>query len=176
MKLEINIPEKINVKLDNNILNVKGPQGEIEKEFKSKLINISMKDKIIYLETINERKNSLSILNTTKSLIENMFSGTEKKYTYVLRGVYSHFPLTLSVKGDNFVINNYLGEKNVKTVKIPKNVEVSIKGKEVYIKSVDKALAGNIAGLIENSAKVLNRDRRIFQDGIYIITKGVQNE
>jgi len=69
-----------------------------------------------------------------------------------------------------------LGEKNPRTIEILDNVEVNIKGKDVIVTSVDKEKAGIVAGMIENNAKVLNKDRRTFQDGVYIVSKGVQNE
>jgi len=176
MKLELEVPKGITVTVTNNIVNVKGSKGTVEKEFKSKVITLKQDSGKIILESKNDRKRVLAILNTTKSIIANMFSGVDKKYTYTLRGVYSHFPITLAIKGKNFVITNYLGEKNPRTIEIPENVEVVIKGKDVVVTSVDKEKAGIIAGLIENNAKVLNRDRRIFQDGVYIISKGVQDD
>jgi ribosomal protein L6P/L9E len=42
--------------------------------------------------------------------------------------------------------------------------------------SVDKEAAGTVAGLMEKISVVKNRDRRTYQDGIYIIEKGVQDE
>lgn len=176
MKLEINIPQGVTVSKKDNFLLVKGKLGELNKEFKSKLININIESQKVVLESINDRTKTLAILNTVKAIVKNMLSGVNKKYVYTLRGVYSHFPLTLAVKGKTFIINNYLGEKKSRVIDIPDNVEVSVKGKDVIVKSIDKSLAGTVAGLIENSVKPKNRDRRIFQDGVYIITKGVQDE
>jgi large subunit ribosomal protein L6 len=176
MKYEINIPQGITVSKKDNFLLVKGKLGELNKEFKSKLVNINIESQKIVLESINDRTKTLAILNTVKAIVKNMLSGVNKKYVYTLRGVYSHFPLTLAVKGKTFVINNYLGEKKSRVIDIPDTVEISVKGKDVIVKSIDKSLAGTVAGLIENSVKPKNRDRRIFQDGVYIITKGVQDE
>jgi large subunit ribosomal protein L6 len=176
MKYEINIPQGITVSKKDNFILVKGKLGELNKEFKSKLVNINIESQKIVLESINDRTKTLAILNTVKAIVKNMLSGVNKKYVYTLRGVYSHFPLTLAVKGKTFVINNYLGEKKSRVIDIPDTVEISVKGKDVIVKSIDKSLAGTVAGLIENSVKPKNRDRRIFQDGVYIITKGVQDE
>jgi len=176
MKKEIEIPTNITVDVKNNCVSVKGPKGSVSKEFKSKVISIKVEGNKVVLESTNDRRKVLSILQTTQSIIENMFSGVQKKYSYTLRGVYSHFPISLAVKGKTFVISNYLGEKSPRTFEIPDNVDVVIKGKDVIVSSVDKELAGIVAGLIENRAKVLTKDRRIFQDGVYIISKGVQDE
>lgn len=176
MKLETEIPQGVTITKDDSFVVVKGKLGELKKEFKTKLIDIKIDSGKLILESVNDRTKTLAILNTINSIINNMISGTEKKYVYTLRGVYSHFPLTLAVKGKTFVINNYLGEKKSRVIDIPDNVEVSVKGKDVFVKSIDKNLAGTVAGLIESSVKPKNRDRRVFQDGVYIITKGVKDE
>ncbi len=176
MKLEIKVPQGIKVEIDAKKIKVTGPKGTVQKEIKSKVILVRLESDNIILETKNDRKQTLAIINTTKSIIENMISGVKNKYVYTLRGVYSHFPITLALKGNKFIITNYLGEKNPRSVTVPDNVEVVIKGKEVIVSSVDKEFAGLVAGMIEARAKVLNRDRRVFQDGVYIISKGVQDE
>jgi large subunit ribosomal protein L6 len=176
MKEEISIPTGITVTIKGSKIKVTGKLGSVEKDIKSKLIILKHDADKIVLESKTDRKKVLAILNTTKTVILNMLSGVERKYTYTLRGVYSHFPITLALKGKQFIITNYLGEKNPRTINVLDNVEVVIKGKDVIVTSVDKEDAGIVAGLIENKAKVSNRDRRIFQDGVYIISKGVQDE
>lgn len=176
MKDEIVVPQNVTVELKDTVLKISGPEGSIEKEFKTKVITIKKEGNKIVLEAKNERRKTFAVFNTIKSIINNMISGVNKKYKYVLKGVYSHFPMTLGVKGNAFVINNFLGEKAVRSVKIPDNVNVSVKGKDVFVTSVDKEKAGIVAGLIENCAKVSKKDRRTFQDGVYIVAKGVQDE
>jgi len=176
MKIDVEVPKGITVNVSGNKIKATGSKGSVEKEIKSRVIIVKLDTDKIILESKNDRKKTLSILNTAKAIIKNMFSGVNKKFVYTLRGVYSHFPITLAIKGKQFVITNYLGEKNPRTIDILDNVEVVIKGKDVVVSSVDKENAGIVAGLIENKARVLNRDRRVFQDGVYIISKGVQNE
>jgi large subunit ribosomal protein L6 len=42
---------------------------------------------------------------------------------------------------------------------------------EVTVSGTDKELVGQTAANIEKCATVKNRDRRVFQDGIYLINK-----
>ena len=66
---------------------------------------------------------------------------------------------------------NFLGEKNPREVDVKEQVTISIEGQEVKIESVNKEQAGNMAGALERLTRRTAYDRRIFQDGIYIIDK-----
>jgi len=77
----------------------------------------------------------------------------------------------VSVSGNNFVVKNFLGEKHPRIVGIDSSTKVKITGTEVSIISPSRELAGMMAGRIEQLCRITNRDRRIFQDGIYIVKK-----
>jgi large subunit ribosomal protein L6 len=64
-----------------------------------------------------------------------------------------------------------LGEKIPRYANIISGVEINVKGQEITITSHDIEAAGQTAANIEKATKVRNRDRRIFQDGIYIVEK-----
>jgi large subunit ribosomal protein L6 len=79
--------------------------------------------------------------------------------------------MTLKKEGDYLIVTNFLGEKTPRKSLILKGVNVEIKGKEIFVTSHDKELAGQTAANIERATKVRNRDRRVFQDGIFIVSK-----
>ena len=79
--------------------------------------------------------------------------------------------MTLKIEGNKLAVNNFLGEKIPRYAYILPNVEVQIKGSLITILSTDKEAAGQTAANFEKATKVTNRDRRIFQDGIYIHDK-----
>ena len=102
----------------------------------------------------------------------NMVKGVTEGFTYTLKALYSHFPMTLAVKGNQFVVNNYFGERVPRHANILPGVEVKVQNKtEVVVSGLDKEAVGQTAANIERCTTVKKRDRRVFQDGIYLIDK-----
>jgi large subunit ribosomal protein L6 len=114
-----------------------------------------------------------SLLNTTKSIMKNMIIGLQKGYFYKMAIVYSHFPINVQQKGDYIEINNFCGEKRPRKAKIFGNTKVKIQGKEIILEGLSKEDVSLTASNLEKATKVKNKDRRVFQDGIYIVSKGV---
>jgi large subunit ribosomal protein L6 len=79
--------------------------------------------------------------------------------------------MNISVKGDVVEIVNFLGEKKPRKSKILPGCEVQVKGKDIIVKGVNKEAVGQTAGNLERTVRTTNRDRRRFQDGIYIVKK-----
>ena len=75
--------------------------------------------------------------------------------------------------GKDLIIKNFLGESAPRKLRIHAGVTVKVNGDIVRIESVDKELAGMTASDIELVTRIRNRDRRVFQDGIFIVRKGV---
>ena len=101
-----------------------------------------------------------------------MVKGVTDGFTYTLKALYSHFPMTLAVQGNKFIVNNYFGERVPRSASILDGVQVKVQNKtEVIVTGIDKEAVGQTAANIERSTTVKKRDRRVFQDGIYLIEK-----
>jgi large subunit ribosomal protein L6 len=78
----------------------------------------------------------------------------------------------MAVKGNKFVVNNYFGERVPRTSDIIDGVQVKVQNKtEVVVSGIDKEAVGQTAANIERSTTIKKRDRRVFQDGVYLIEK-----
>jgi len=168
---EIQIPKEVEVTLDENLLIVKGSEGENKREFKvPKLIFEKKEDKIV-LGSEKATKKEKRLMNTLFVHIQNMIKGVQEKFVYEMKICSSHFPMSIEIKDNRIIIKNFFGEKNPRIYKFSEDIEINKEEDKIIIKSIDKEKAGQAAASIETTTKIRNRDRRIFQDGIYIISK-----
>ena len=167
----IKIPEGVEISFKDGEFFVKGTQGEISKKINLGKVKLEKKEKEIILSYEKSTKREKKIINTSVSHIKNMIKGVQEKFEYKLKVCSSHFPITVKVEGGNAIIKNFLGEKVDRKVKIPGGAEVNVQKDIIIITSPNKEIAGQTAANFENATKIKKRDRRIFQDGIYIINK-----
>lgn len=168
---KIKIPEGVEISVTGKVINVRGPEGEVSKEVNLGALDAKVENSEFLIGHDSATKNEKKMINTITAHIKNMIKGVQKKYEYVLKVASSHFPMTIKIEGNVAHIKNYYGEKTDRKAKIPKGVEISVNKDIITVKSADKELAGQAAANFENATKVRNRDRRIFQDGVYIIDK-----
>jgi len=168
---EVEIPEGVEVTVEGNLVKVKGPKGEVSRELKYPGVKIFVEDGKVVVFKEFPRKRDIAIARTFKAHIKNMVRGVTDGFTYKLKVVYSHFPMTVKVQGDEVLIENFLGEKNPRRAKILPGVTVKVMGSDVLVEGVEKEAVGQTAANIEQATKITKWDRRVFQDGVYIVDK-----
>ena len=161
----IEIPEGVFAS-KNSLLNIKGKEGEVKRKIH---VPYEIEENKIILKAKNSTKNKKRMIMAEKAHISNMIKGVQKKFEYILQICFIHFPMTIKLEGKKLIIKNFLGESKERKANIRDNVEVKIEGDKIKVFSVDKEAAGQTAATIESATKVKNKDRRIFQDGIWII-------
>jgi large subunit ribosomal protein L6 len=167
----IEIPEGVNAELVGDIVKVSGTQGTNERRFDFSNLDAEKKDNQIIIGNKKSTKKEKRTMNTIAAHIRNMIKGVQERFEYKLKVCFSHFPITVEVKGNEAVIKNFLGEKVPRKIKFPQGVEVKVDKEIITVHSTDKELAGMVAANLENVTRISNRDRRIFQDGIFITNK-----
>ena len=168
---EIVIPEGVEVKREEDTVFVKGPEGESSKEFNFGKLSFEIKDSKIILSHLLATKKEKRMINTISSHLKNLVEGAQKKFEYKLKICSSHFLMSVEQKDQEIVIKNFLGEKTPRKCKIPKGAEIEINKEIITVKSTNKEIAGQAAANFEATTKIRNKDRRVFQDGIFIIDK-----
>ena len=169
------LPEGISATMEGDTLCVQGPNGSLKREFASRTVSMSINNSNIIIKADLPRKADKALAGTWKAHSTNMVHGAQQDFEYRLKAVYSHFPMTLeaSDSNDTFTVKNYYGEKVPRTTPILPQSKVTVVNRlEVIVTSSDKEVAGQMAANIERLCGVGQRDRRVFQDGIYITSKG----
>lgn len=167
----VEIPEGIEIEVKRNAISVRGPNGENTRHFDFGNLEVKKEDNHLIAGCKNATKNEKKMINTLKAHVNNMISGISNKFEYKMKICYSHFPITAEVRGNELIIKNFLGEKENRKAKIPHGAEVKVDKEIITIESSNKETAGQAAANIERATRVSKRDRRVFQDGIFITEK-----
>lgn len=171
MKTSIEIPKGYTVKKEGKEIIISNKGKENKRELFNPLITTTITSEAIELESKKENRNVKKMMMTFRSHLENMIKGLDKPFIYKLKICASHYPMTVKVEGKQVIIHNYLGEKVPRKCGIVGNAKVTIDKDQIIVESIDKEAAGMTAGIIEKVSQIKIHDRRIFQDGIYIIEK-----
>lgn len=168
---EVNLPQGTTVSVEENKIKVKGAKGELTRKFQQDNAEIKVEADKVIISATSAGKTAKAKAGAIAAHIRNMVKGVNEGITYKMKIVYSHFPMSVKVSGDTLSIDNFLGEKHPRKVKLLKNVTVEIKGQEVTVKGIDPEAVAQTAANIEQATRIKERDHRVFQDGIYITNK-----
>ena len=169
---EISIPEGVNVEIVDGVLIVKKDDKELRRNLNS-LIDVKVDNGKITINAKRMRKTEKRLFGTFRAHIKNMIKGFENEFIFKLKIANVHFPMNVSYdKGANeIIVKNFLGEKKDRRIQLPKDVNVKVDKEDIEVSSYDIEKAGEAATKIEKGTKVRNKDRRVYQDGIFLIEK-----
>lgn len=172
------IPEGVELKVEGKKVIVKGQKGELSKNFSNpvfnKLLSIRQENSELVIESKSERRKVKSMVGTVYSIVSNMIRGVTKGYSYALKIYFVHFPITVDAKetekGVEVSVKNFLGEKKPRKATL-RDVKVEVKADMITVSGADKEKVGQASARLEQITKVRRKDRRIFNDGIFLIKK-----
>jgi len=170
-RVEIDIPDDVSAATDHLELTVEGPNGSVTRRLWYPDIDVSVADDAVVLTATNEDAKTNATVGTFESHVANMIHGVTDGWEYTMEVYYAHFPMQVSVDGDEVVIENFLGEKADRRSPIRGDTDVQVDGETVRLSGSDKEAVGQTAADIEQLTKVTDKDTRVFQDGVYIVEK-----
>ncbi|RMF91308.1 MAG: 50S ribosomal protein L6 [Methanobacteriota archaeon] len=176
MERTVDIPEGVDVVVEDSTVTVTGPKGTLSRVMSYPGIAIAVKEGRVVVSAEKQRRAFKAMAGTFAAHIRNMITGVTRGFEYRLKVVYSHFPITIKHTGNVVTIENFLGEKTPRIAQVPGDCSVSIKGDTILVAGIDIEHVGQTAANIEKATRVKRRDRRVFQDGIYLVEKGVAAE
>jgi large subunit ribosomal protein L6 len=169
----LQLPEGVNVDSSGPEVKVTGPRGELTRHFHHAAINFEQKSGELKIIGKKLRRKDKALIGTWRAHLANMVKGVDVGFKYEMKIVFAHFPMKVAAKGNTITIDNFLGEKATRTAAIAGGVEVRVKGDIVTIEGNNVEHVGQTAANLEMATVVKGRDIRVFQDGVYTITKGM---
>ena len=164
----IQVPDNVNVTLEGKKIIVKGAKGSLTRDFSFAPIAIEGEGKNIRIWAKWPRKKEAALVGTITSHINNMITGVTKGYSYKLKIVFSHFPITVKVQDKSIMIENFTGERRARKIKIIGDTKVKIEPDDIIVEGANLEEVSQTAANIEQSTRVRRKDPRVFLDGIYV--------
>jgi large subunit ribosomal protein L6 len=168
-KINIAIPEKVNVSFNNGIVDIKGPIGNKQINIDPDKYIFEIKEKTISIKPkiINDTTKKFWGLN--RSLINNAVIGADKGFEKILELVGVGYRAAL--KGN--LLNLQLGFSHDINFEIPKDIKITVeKQTTIKISGSDKQLVGMVTAKIKAFRKPEPyKGKGIREKGQYILRK-----
>jgi large subunit ribosomal protein L6 len=172
----IQVPDGVEVTIEGRKVTVKGAKGTLTRDFSYVPISIEGNGKTVRVWAEWPRKKEAALVGTIYSHLQNMITGVEKGFSYKLKIVFSHFPMSVKVQGKTVVIENFTGERRGRRVKIIGDVKVKVESEDVIVEGINLEDVSQTAANIEQATKVKKKDPRVFLDGIYVYERNEGTE
>jgi large subunit ribosomal protein L6 len=167
----VEIPENVEITVHEGFIAVKGPLGESSRRFPQTTMQVEKVNHTLNISSSNARKDEVAALGAIASHVQNMIKGVTKGFTYRMKIVYAHFPVTVKPSPEKVVIENFQGEKTPRKARVRGKVEISIDGDDIIIKGTELESVAQTAANIEQATRIRKKDSRVFLDGIYTFAK-----
>jgi len=171
LEVIVKIPREVDVAIAGKEVTVKGSLGVIRRDFWHAPVQITRLDEEVKIWSGSKRKKDQACVGTISAHIRNMMKGVREGFTYRLKIVNIHFPITLKTEGRKILISNFLGEKTPRVTEIVGDTKVTVVGDDVILTGSDVEAVGQTAANIEQRSRTRRKDLRKFIDGIYVYDK-----
>ena len=168
----VKIPDGVTVTVEAATVRVRSGKHALERQMWHPRVRLAVEGGEVRITCELPKRKDKAIAGTYAAHVRNMIQGVRTGWRYRMKIVYSHFPMKASVKGAEFVIENFLGERHPRKAAILGGTKVSVEGDQVVLEGPDLEAVSQTAANIERTTKIKGFDPRVFQDGIYITSKG----
>lgn len=141
-KKPIAIPEGVTVTVNGNVVDVKGPKGEISREVNPN-VTVKVEGNEVKVEIPSEEYGNLHGL--TRTLVSNMIEGVEKEFTKTLQ--INGVGYRVQKQGTNIVMS--LGYSHQVIMEAPKGISYDVPdANTIVVRGIDKELVGQTAAVV----------------------------
>ena len=140
----IQLPAGVEFTKKDNVVTVKGPLGQLQREL-HRLMNVQLQDDTILVTRNSDSKEERSLHGLTRTLVANMVEGVTKGYSKTLELVGVGYRATK--QGDTVVIN--IGYSHPVNIVPPAGIELEVPlPTKIVVKGIDKEAVGSLAANI----------------------------
>ena len=144
-RLPVDIPSGVQVELTGSKVRVKGPKGELQREF-SRLIGIAMENNQLKITRNSDNPEERALHGTTRAVLANMIHGVSQGFEVILEveGV----GYRAEMEGSKLAL--FVGYSHPIKIEPPTGVsyETDAKTRQIKVKGFDKELVGQVAANI----------------------------
>lgn len=147
-KRPITIPEGVDVKINGDVLNVKGKLGELSLKILDGT-KVEIQDNKIIVSPLNENKQTIANWGTMAALANNAVIGVKDGFEKILEieGV----GYRAAMEGNNLVLN--IGFSHPVKMTPREGVKIAVEKNTIKISGLDKFLVGQMAAEIREKKK-----------------------
>ena len=169
----IALPKGVSFAIVDRVLIAKGPLGEIRRPFPIDALDFASAGGAvtIALRVPVHRRRHQALLRTWAAHVRNLAGGLTAGVEAKMKVVAAHFPMKVAVRGEELVIENFLGEKHPRSTRLVPGTKATVEGEFVVLSGHDVEQVGQSAANIERATRIRDYDPRVFQDGIYLIER-----
>jgi large subunit ribosomal protein L6 len=142
-KLPVTVPQGVEVKLEGDLLNVKGPRGELEQRI-PKGVQVIVADGQIRVQRDSDNREHRALHGLTRTLVSNMVVGVTQGFQKSLEIVGVGY--RAEVQGN--VLNLALGYSHPVNYPVPDGIKVSVERNIIHVEGIDKQRVGQITSEI----------------------------
>ncbi len=140
-RMPITVPANVTVAVDNNVVTVKGPKGELTQAMHPDMI-IEVEGNTVLVKRPSEVKEHKSLHGLTRTLISNMIEGVEKGYKKELEVLGVGY--RVAKEGKNLVMN--LGFSHQVIMEEIEGITIEVPApNKIIVSGIDKQVVGQFA-------------------------------
>ncbi|NKX53581.1 50S ribosomal protein L6 [Arthrobacter mobilis] len=148
-RLPITVPAGVEVKIDGNVVTVKGAKGELNHAVASP-IAVNLDENVITVSRPNDERASRSLHGLTRTLISNMITGVTEGYEKKLEIVGTGY--RVQAKGSD--LEFALGYSHPVAVQAPAGITFAVEGPtKLTVSGINKQQVGEVAANIRKLRK-----------------------
>mgnify|MGYP003331524909 FL=1 len=148
-KMPIAIPSGVEVKIDGQVVSVKGPKGTLTHTVPAP-ITVAVEENSIMVSRPDDERTSRSLHGLTRTLIANNIEGVTKGFTKGLEIVGTGYRVTQKGSAIEFA----LGYSHPILVQAPEGISFQVEGNtKITVVGIDKQAVGEVAANIRKLRK-----------------------